>query len=523
MGKFTAMAGAIQPRFQRPIAKLVLGLALCVSICFVVVPINRNVASLSAPARNLDAVIGKQDEPKCVGTLCETKVKLEKPTVWWFLLNLCGLFYMFVALYIVCDEFFVPCLDKISNKLNLSPDVAGATFMAAGGSAPEFFTSAIGSLSPEPSDVGIAAIVGSAVFNVLFVIGACGLCSPGELTLTWYPLARDCTFYFVALVGLLLAFLDTQVAWWEALLLFLLYVVYCVFMSFSSTVQKKCTHGGDSSDEDEELQRFKELDSNKDGFLSAEEVSEYEDLRERFNIMDVNRDNLVTYNEYRVYLRARRNQSRDGDSSGSDDDPNPPMGLGPPEHGSIGEIIWYIFTFPLVLMLVLTVPDVRRTGCWENCYVIGFVMSIVWVAIFSLFMVKCSEVVGMFTGIDPNILALTLLAWGTSVPDLLTSVLVTVQGHGDMAVSSSIGSNLFDVTVGLPVPWLLFSIIHGAAVPVGNDGLITSVGMLVAMVVATILGIMLNGWLLDLKLGIFMLVAWLIFQVYSIWSFVTSK
>ena len=27
-------------------------------------------------------------------------------------------------------------------------------------------------------------------------------------------------------------------------------------------------------------------------------------------------------------------------------------------------------------------------------------------------------------------------------------------GHGDMAVSSSIGSNLFDVTVGLPLPWL---------------------------------------------------------------------
>lgn len=150
-------------------------------------------------------------------------------------------------------------------------------------------------------------------------------------------------------------------------------------------------------------------------------------------------------------------------------------------------------------------------------------MSIVWVAIFSLLMVMCSEVVGTFTGIDPNILALTLLAWGTSVPDLLTSVLVTVQGHGDMAVSSSIGSNLFDVTVGLPVPWLLFSMIHAAAVPVGNDGLITSVGMLVAMVVATILGIVINGWLLDVKLGIFMLVAWLVFQVYSIWSFMASK
>ena len=58
-------------------------------------------------------------------------------------------------------------------------------------------------------------------------------------------------------------------------------------------------------------------------------------------------------------------------------------------------------------------------------------------------------------------MGLTLLAAGTSVPDLITSVLVAKEGKGDMAVSSSIGSNLFDVTVGLPLPWLLFTVING--------------------------------------------------------------
>ena len=38
---------------------------------------------------------------------------------------------------------------------------------------------------------------------------------------------------------------------------------------------------------------------------------------------------------------------------------------------------------------------------------------------------------------------------------------VKVIGQGDMAVSSSVGSNLFDVTVGLPLPWLLYTIIFG--------------------------------------------------------------
>jgi len=73
-----------------------------------------------------------------------------------------GLIYMFVALAIVCDEFFVPSLDVIIEKLGISEDVAGATFMAAGGSAPELFTSVIG-VFVAFSDVGIGTIVGSAI------------------------------------------------------------------------------------------------------------------------------------------------------------------------------------------------------------------------------------------------------------------------------------------------------------------------------------------------------------------------
>jgi len=77
-----------------------------------------------------------------------------------------GMLYMFVALAIVCDEFFVPSLDVIIEVIGCSEDVAGATFMAAGGSAPELFTSVIG-VFISFSDVGIGTIVGSAVFNIL--------------------------------------------------------------------------------------------------------------------------------------------------------------------------------------------------------------------------------------------------------------------------------------------------------------------------------------------------------------------
>ena len=61
---------------------------------------------------------------------------------------------MFLALAIVCDDFFVPALEAISKKLQLNADVAGATFMAIGSSTPELFTSVIGVFITE-DDIGV--------------------------------------------------------------------------------------------------------------------------------------------------------------------------------------------------------------------------------------------------------------------------------------------------------------------------------------------------------------------------------
>ena len=56
--------------------------------------------------------------------------------------------------------------------------------------------------------MGIGTIVGSAVFNILFVIGMCALFSKTVLHLTWWPLFRDCTFYSISLLALIIFFLD---------------------------------------------------------------------------------------------------------------------------------------------------------------------------------------------------------------------------------------------------------------------------------------------------------------------------
>ncbi|KAK9892070.1 hypothetical protein WA026_018268 [Henosepilachna vigintioctopunctata] len=151
--------------------------------------------------------------------------------------HIIGVVYMFVALAIVCDEFFVPALDVIIEKLGIQDDVAGATFMAAGGSAPELFTSVIG-VFVSFDDVGIGTIVGSAVFNILFVIGMCAIFSKTVLTLTWWPLFRDCFFYSLSLITLIIFFRDSFIQWYEALVLFLFYILYVSFMKWNQPMER---------------------------------------------------------------------------------------------------------------------------------------------------------------------------------------------------------------------------------------------------------------------------------------------
>jgi len=153
-----------------------------------------------------------------------------------------GVLYLFLAIAIICDELFVPALEVIAEKWELSDDVAGATLMAAGGSAPELATSFVGTF--KRSAVGFGTIVGSAVFNVLFVIGMCAIFTPPELAplqLTWWPLFRDCSYYSITLVTLGAFFRwggKGEIMWWEALIQFVLYFGYVSFMAVNERVER---------------------------------------------------------------------------------------------------------------------------------------------------------------------------------------------------------------------------------------------------------------------------------------------
>ena len=85
---------------------------------------------------------------------------------------------------IITDEYFIVSLDQISKKLKIPNNVAGASLMAMGSSAPELAIALLALViaSGSHSDVGIATIVGSAIFNILVITGASAIAKPAQIT-----------------------------------------------------------------------------------------------------------------------------------------------------------------------------------------------------------------------------------------------------------------------------------------------------------------------------------------------------
>jgi sodium/potassium/calcium exchanger 2 len=300
--------------------------------------------------------------------------------------------------------------------------------------------------------------------------------------------------------------------------------------------------GKDPSEEqvDEVWQEMLKKDENQDGKISLHEFLDW-------------------YNESEYFTAWVELQSE-----GDDSVPMDPFDV--PE-GIVSKILWLVM-LPLNVCMFLTIPDPRRRGYTLECpadkkegdmatckvvgppqkirdsngdqatihckipsgakpescfhygfdfsrlYPISFVMSIIWVGIFSYFMVGWAETIGCSFGIPPAVMGLTVLAAGTSVPDLLTSVIVAKQGEGDMAVSSSIGSNIFDVLIGLPFPWLVYALANditpgfvGVAAPTLTISLIILFGMITLVITL----VHCSGWRMTKPLGYSMFVLYILF------------
>jgi len=169
-------------------------------------------------------------------------------------------------------------------------------------------------------------------------------------------------------------------------------------------------------------------------------------------------------------------------------------------------ILW-CFSLPIYTALYYTIP---KPG--PKWFLATFGIALLWIAGFSYWLVYSVEMFGCaILGCTPAVtivLGFTVLAAGTSIPDLVSSMAVARAGEGDMAVSSSIGSNIFDILVGLPIPWMIkIGVVEqdlDFKVPIGSPYIAFYVCLLLLMVFCVIISIHCLGWKLNRGLGYLM-------------------
>ena len=175
-------------------------------------------------------------------------------------------------------------------------------------------------------------------------------------------------------------------------------------------------------------------------------------------------------------------------------------------------ILWALF-LPIRILFYFTIPDCRSEK-YTKMFYSTFLLSVAWLAILSYLIIWMVTIIGYTISIPDSIMAITLIAAGTSIPDAYTSVVVVRQGMVDMGVSNIIGSNVFDLLIGLALPWFFKSMFNHGYVNINSAGIGYDSLILFACVLSTVLIIHFRKWYLDLRSGYVFLSVYVAFIIF---------
>jgi len=321
----------------------------------------------------------------------------------WCLLTL----YSFLAMAVVCDAYLVPALEILCERLQISEDVAGASFMAIGNSAPELVVNIISTVKgSEAVCLGVGSVMGSGMIAFCLIPGVCALCTPAGqyLELDWFPFMRDTIFFFAGVVYVMFAIRDGAVNLLESGVLVIIYTVYIIFL---------------------------------------------------FAI------------QHRIYTPSKKEEASDeerllpgGEAINTFKEP-----LDEEEEG--GNSCCAILSMPIEFVYSWTVPDSSKRPAM---FPLTLFCSMAWIWVFSYGIVWVIDRLMCWIPVSQAIMGMTLVALGAQVPDTIGSIAVARKGQGNMALANALGAQIVNVEPTIGVPYFISNLVGvEPKVTWGND------------------------------------------------------
>lgn len=145
------------------------------------------------------------------------------------------------------------------------------------------------------------------------------------------------------------------------------------------------------------------------------------------------------------------------------------------EGGHIPQYMGWVFLVILVLYLIRTIksaksgdedgPEFTSDSTSSSALILAkLVLGIVMVIVSSKVLIPTVQELAIRLHIPETVIAATLVAFGTSLPELITAVTAAKKGHGDLAIGNVLGADILNV---------LFVV--GAAASVTKGGLFVDV------------------------------------------------
>jgi cation:H+ antiporter len=133
-------------------------------------------------------------------------------------------------------DFLVKGASRLAGLFGISPLIIGLTIVAAGTSAPEFTVSVMSALKGQ-SDIAVGNVVGSNIFNVLFILGVSALITP--LGVSRQLIRLDVPIMIATSFLVMWVSKDGALSFFESVVFLVLFLAYSIWLVWEAKKEKK--------------------------------------------------------------------------------------------------------------------------------------------------------------------------------------------------------------------------------------------------------------------------------------------
>lgn len=165
-----------------------------------------------------------------------------------------------------------------------------------------------------------------------------------------------------------------------------------------------------------------------------------------------------------------------------------------------------LYLYVLIEDAIKSMNKKEEKGQFKLNDIVMIIFGLIGIIMGGELVVNNATIIAKLLNISDNIIALTIVAIGTSLPEVVTSIVAAKKGESDIAIGNVVGSNIFNVFFVLGMSSTISPITFGI------DSFIDVIVMFIASIIVYLM--ILKNKHIDKKRGIFLILFYIVYMIY---------